>query len=185
MRTINAFIFLTLNGYYKGIHDDINWHIHGEEGNEFSQKQLEADNILLFGRKTYDMMSGFWPTKMAYDNFSIVAERMNNSEKVVISNTLLHAEWNNTSILNGNIVDQIRELKASPGKNITILGSGTLVTQLTDAGLIDEYEFLIDPIAIGKGTPIFSNMNNQLDLILVSSSVFHKSGAILLTYKRK
>lgn len=176
---------MTINGYFKGLNDDISWHIHGEEGNEFSENQLEADNILLFGRKTYEMMSSFWPTKMAYDNFPKVAERMNNSEKIVLTNSLTKADWQNTTILTGNTVDQIRQLKDTPGKNITILGSGTIITQLTDAGLIDEYEFLIDPIAIGKGTSIFENINTKLDLTLIDSKIFKKSGAVLLTYRRK
>lgn len=185
MRKINAFIFLTLNGYFKGLNDDISWHLHGEEGNEFSQKQLEADNILLFGRKTYDMMYSFWPTKMAYDNFPKVAERMNDSAKMVLTNSLTRADWHNTTLLTGNTVDQIRQIKETSGKNITILGSGSIVTQLTDAELIDEYQFLIDPIAIGCGTPIFNNINQQLELSFIDSQVFNKSGAILLTYRRK
>jgi len=185
MRKITAFVFMTLDGYFKGLHDDISWHIHGEEGNEYSENQLEADNILLFGRKTYEMMRGFWPTQMAYDNFPIVAERMNNSEKIVFSHSLKQADWQNTKIISQDAVELLRELKHSPGKNITILGSGTLVTQLTDACLIDEYEILIDPIAIGKGSSIFENITPKLHLSLVESKVFQKSGAILLTYRRQ
>ncbi|MFA6946444.1 MAG: hypothetical protein WC220_11145 [Pedobacter sp.] len=66
MRKITAFIFLTINSCYKGLNEDISWHIHGEEGNEFSENQLKADNILLFGRKTYEMMISFWPANRLY-----------------------------------------------------------------------------------------------------------------------
>lgn len=185
MRKIISFNFLTVNGYFKGLNDDTSWHLHNEEANEFSEKQLEADNILLFGRKTYDMMSGFWPTKMAYDSIPKVAERMNSSEKIVLSNSLTNASWQNTKVLTGNTIDQIRYLKSTPGKNITILGSGTVITQLTDAGLIDEYEFLIDPLAIGEGTPLFGNIKNKLELTLIEVKPFQKSGMILLKYGRK
>ncbi|HEY1060608.1 MAG TPA: dihydrofolate reductase family protein [Daejeonella sp.] len=185
MRKITAFMFLTINGRFKGPNEDISWHIHGEEGNEFSEDQLKADNILLFGRKTYEMMMSFWPTKMAYDSYPNVAERMNKSEKIVLSNSLRDADWQNTTILSGNTIEQIRELKNTSGKNITILGSGTIINQLTDAGLIDQYEFLIDPIAIGIGTPLFNNISSKLELALIESKLFKKSGAVLLIYARK
>lgn len=185
MRKITAFIFLTMNGYYKGLNEDISWHMHGDEGNEFSENQLQADNILLFGRRTYEMMMSFWQTKMAYDSYPKVAGRMNNSEKVVLSNSLLEAEWQNTKILSGNAIEQIRKLKNTVGKNITILGSGTIINQLTDAGLIDEYEFLIDPVAIGNGTALFENISTKIELSLIDNKIFKKSGAVLLVYRRK
>jgi dihydrofolate reductase len=185
MRKIVAFNFLTVNGHFKGLNEDISWHIHGDEGNKFSEKQLEADNILLFGRKTYEMMSGFWPTKMAYDTFPLIADRMNNSEKIVLTNTLKKVDWKNTTIVAGDAIEKIRQLKTTKGKNITILGSGTIINQFTDVGLIDEYEFLIDPLATGKGTSIFEGIKNKLDLILISSKTFKESGSVLLSYRRK
>ncbi len=185
MNKITAFTFLTINGFYKGLNDDISWHVHGEEGNKYSEDQLAAGNILLFGRKTYEMMNSFWPTQMAFDLYPKVAEGMNNAEKIVLSNSLTKASWQHTKIISDNVIDQIKQLKSTTSKNITILGSGSIVSLLTDAGLIDEYEFLIDPIAIGNGTPIFENINAQLTLKLVSTKVFDKSGQILLTYTSK
>lgn len=185
MRTLKAFCFLTLNGYYKGPEEDTSWHIHGPEGNEYSEQQLAADNLLLFGRKTYEMMHSFWPGEMAKIHFTVVAEKMNTAEKIVISNSLHQADWNHTRILRGNLKENIQALKLSPGKDITILGSGNIVTQLTEHGLIDEYEFLIDPLAIGQGTPLFQNINDTLHLSLTEHKVFRESGAVLLKYKRK
>lgn len=184
MRKISAFLFITLNGYFKGPGENIGWHLHGEEGNEFSEKQLEANNILLFGRKTYELMSSFWSSKMAYDSMQKIAERMNQSEKLVLSNRLVKANWQNTQIISGNGIDKIRKLKQSTGKNITILGSGSVVSDLTEAGLIDEYEFLIDPIAIGSGTTIFENLRTEMSLTLIESRVFKNSGSVLLKYHR-
>jgi dihydrofolate reductase len=184
MRTISAFNFLTINGFYKGINEDISWHIHGEEGNQYSIDSLQSGNILMFGRVTYEMMYSFWPTDTAYSMFPVVAEKMNASEKLVVSNSMNAASWHNSTIISGDIINQISELKNSPGKNISILGSGTLITALTDAGLIDEYELLIDPLAIGKGTPIFQNIKNTLNLELASSRVFEKSRSILLKYRK-
>jgi dihydrofolate reductase len=184
MRTISSFTFLTINGFYKGINNDISWHIHGEEGNQYSIDRLQSGNILMFGRVTYEMMFSFWPTEAAFSMFPTVAEKMNNSEKLVVSNSLHSASWQNSKIISGDIISQITQLKNTPGKNISILGSGTLITALTDAGLIDEYEFLIDPLAIGKGSPIFQNIENTLNLKFTESKVFEKSGSILLTYKK-
>jgi dihydrofolate reductase len=182
MRKLTVFNFITLDGYYKDLQDDISWHRHGGEESEYSEESLEAENILLFGRVTYEMMSGFWPTTEAIKNIPLVAERMNRSEKIVFSNKLKNAEWNNTSILSGDISSQIRALKNTPGKDLTILGSGTIVTQFADAGLIDGYEIMIDPVALGAGIPIFQGLKTKLDLKLVNSRIFG-SGVITLSYE--
>jgi len=185
MRKISAFVFMTLNGYYKGIDDDTSWHLHGEEGTSYSEKQLNAGDILLFGRKTYEMMAGFWPTKMAAEFYPVVAEGMNNAEKIVLSNSLQEVKWLHTQLMSGDTIKRIKELKKTPGKNITILGSGEIISQFADAGLIDEYLFLIDPIAIGKGTSLFEKLKNKLELTLKDSQIFKKSGSVLLTYVAK
>ncbi|WP_317899383.1 dihydrofolate reductase family protein [Aurantibacillus circumpalustris] len=184
MRKINSFTFLTLNGFYKGPGDDTSWHKHGEEESKFSEQQLEAGNILLFGKTTFEMMQSFWPTPMAAELFPKVAKGMNEAEKIVISNSLKKTDWKNTKILRGDIIKQIQELKASKGKNITILGSGSIVSLLTNAELIDEYQIMIDPVAITKGTAIFNNITTNLDLKLTESRVFKSSGTVLLTYKK-
>ena len=177
-------MFLTLNGFYKGAGDDTSWHQHGEEEAVFSEEQLQAGNILLFGKTTFGMMKSFWPTPMAAELFPIVAERMNEAEKLVISNSLKKAEWKNTKIIKGDIIKQIEKLKASAGKNITILGSGSIVTLLTNSGLIDEYQIMVDPVAIKKGSTLFSGIQSTLNLKLTHTRIFKKSGSVLLTYRK-
>lgn len=184
MRKITSFVFQSLNGFYKGAGEDISWHIHSDEGNDYSKKELQADDILLFGSVTYKMMYSFWPTETAYEHFPEVAERMNLSEKIVLSNSLNKAEWNNTSIFSGDTIAKIRMLKTTEGKDITILGSGKVVSSLTDAGLIDEYIIMTDPVALGEGTNIFSGIKNKLDLKFKSINTFTKSGVIVVTYLR-
>ena len=76
MRKITAFNFISINGFYKGSGEDTSWHEHGAEGNAFSEAQLEKGDILLFGRKTYELMKSFWPTKIAHETFPRVAEMM-------------------------------------------------------------------------------------------------------------
>ncbi len=123
MAKLKAFIFLTINGFYKGIGEDISWHQHNEEGAAFSEQQLSKGNILLFGRKTYEMMSSFWPSKMAAEAYPVVAAKMNSSTKFVISHSLQKATWQNTSIINGDVIEEIKKLKANSAEDITILGS--------------------------------------------------------------
>lgn len=185
MSTISAFLFLTVNGFYKGLNDDISWHDHGEEGDAYSREQLESGNILLFGRKTYELMYAFWPAPMAYNAFPEVATKMNQAEKIVLSNSLTIAEWQNTSVLSGDAITQIALLKNTPGKNVTLLGSGSIAAQLAQANLIDTFQFLVDPLAIGRGVSLFENLNGRLELELINSKVFPKSGKILLIYNRK
>jgi dihydrofolate reductase len=183
MRKITSFTFLTLNGYFKGENEDTSWHRHGEEENRYSEDSLQSDNILLFGRTTYEMMYSFWPTPMAAELFPEVAIGMNKAEKIVFSNTLKIAEWNNTTIMKGGIVEQIKNIKSGKGKDMAILGSGSIVAQFSDAGLIDTYKIMIDPVALGGGTTLFEGLNQKLDLRLVESRVFN-SGVVLLTYEK-
>ncbi len=183
MSKLKAFLFLSINGYYKGLNEDISWHQHNEEGAAFSEKQLSRGNILLFGRKTYEMMSSFWPSKMAADAYPVVAEKMNTSTKFVISNSLKKATWQNTSIIKNDVIDEIKKLKVNSEEDITILGSGSIVTLLSNELLIDEYELLIDPVALSEGHSLFQNMKYELRLKLLSQEVFPKSGSLLLKYE--
>src|SRR6478609_11232061 len=98
MNKLTSFTFITRNGFFKGLNEDTSWHPHGGEAARFANNASGADNILLFGRKTYEMMAGFWPTPMAAELFPMVAENMNKAEKIVCSNSLKKATWENTSI---------------------------------------------------------------------------------------
>ena len=182
MGKLIAYNFTTLNGYFKGVDNDISWHRHGEEENGFAADNLEAKATLLFGRVTYEMMAGFWPTSIAADNMPEVAKGMNEAEKIVFSTTLENVDWENTTLVKGDLIEAVRKLKAIPGKVMTILGSGSIITQLAEARLIDEYQFMIDPVAIGKGTPSFQGLTQKLDLKLTAHRVF-ESGVVLLSYE--
>jgi dihydrofolate reductase len=182
MRKLSVFNFTTLNGFYKGPNEDISWHKHGSQENEFASDKLQQENILLFGRVTYQMMAGYWPTQMAAENDPNMASQMNRAEKIVFSRTLMSADWQNSRIISDNIVEEIKKLKQEDGKDMTILGSGTIVTQFADHGLIDEYSIMIDPVALGEGTPVFKDLHKKLDLQLIGTDTF-KSGVVLLRYK--
>ncbi len=182
MGKLNSFTFITLDGYYKGLNEDISWNRHSAEENEYAGQGLGAQTTLLFGRVTYEMMASYWPTPMALENDPIVAKGMNRANKIVFSNTLKKPEWENTKVISGNIVEEIKRMKKKPGNDMTLLGSGSILTQFTDADLIDEYQVMVDPVAIGEGASIFKGLKNKLDLTLTDTRIF-KSGVVLLCYE--
>ncbi len=181
MGKLTVFNFVTLNGYYAGPGGDISWHRHGKEESTYAEEGAKSESILLFGRVTYQMMASYWPTPQAKKDLPGVAEGMNRSEKIVFSRTLRNADWENTRLIKDNLVDEVKKLKKGK-KDITILGSGSIVTQLAEAGLIDHYQIMVDPVALGSGIPIFNGMKKELDLQLTSTRAF-KSGVVLLTYE--
>jgi dihydrofolate reductase len=185
MRKLAVFNFMTLDGYFEGPKKgEYAWHKHlpSSEETEYAEDKVQYNNTLLFGRVTYDQMISFWPTENAIKMFPVVAKGMNKAEKIVFSNTIKKPEWNNTRVIKGNIVEEIRNLKNTAGKDMTILGSGSIITLFAENGLIDEFQFMIDPIAIGNGTPIFKGIKHQLNLKLISTKAF-KDGVVVLTYK--
>ncbi|MDD4969198.1 MAG: dihydrofolate reductase family protein [Paludibacter sp.] len=182
MRKVKAFIFITLDGYYAGEEGDISWHNHGHEENEYASRSMSAGDILLFGRVTYDMMQSYWPTPMAKMNDPVVAEGMNKSEKLVFSRTLKKTSWENSTLVKEDVVEELKRLKLQPGKDMTLLGSGSILKQLAEHGLIDEYQIMVDPVVIGSGVRLFEGIREQLNLKLVSTTAF-KSGVVLLCYQ--
>lgn len=182
MATLSSFTFLSLDGYYKGLNEDISWHRHGEEEGQFSVDSLQSENILLFGRKTFEMMASFWPTEMAAQQFPDVAKGMNKAKKLVVSNTIQKVNWSNTGIISGDFVAQLKQLKQNTSNNITILGSGQLLTALAAENLVDEYSIMIDPVAIGAGSSLFKGLAAPLQLQLTGTRMF-KSGVVLHNYK--
>jgi dihydrofolate reductase len=183
MRKLIVFNFVTLDSYFEGPKKgDISWHRHGAEENAYAAEGLKSGSTLLFGRVTYEMMASYWPTPAAIKNDPIVAAGMNKADKIVFSRTLKKAEWNNTRLVKDNIVEEVRKMKRMPGKDMTVLGSGSIVTQLAEQGLIDEYQIMVDPVVIGDGTPIFKGIKHKLDLKLTRTRTF-QSGVVLLCYQ--
>jgi dihydrofolate reductase len=182
MTKLSAFVFVTLNGCFKSLNEDISWHLHDAEENDYAAEMLKSGNMLLFGRKTYEMMASYWPTAMAIKNDPIVAKGMNSADKMVFSRTLKSAEWNNTKLVKDNIENEIRKMKLLQGMDMTLLGSGSILTQFAEQGLIDEYQIMVDPLIIGDGTPIFKDIKHKVNLELINTRTF-KNGVVLLCYK--
>src|SRR5216684_8729817 len=130
----------------------------------------------------YDLMASFWPTPLAAQSNPIVVERMNSLRKFVFSTTLEKVSWNNTTLFKGDLTTEVRKLKQEPGPNIVIMGSGSIVAQLADAGLIDEYQMVLNPLVVGNGRTLFEGVKKRLPMKLAKSRAFG-NGNIVLFYE--
>lgn len=180
MAKLSVFNFITLNGYYQGPNGDITWHRHGAEESEYAKEGANSMNTLLFGRRTYEMMAMYWPSPMAMQQSPDIAQGMNASPKVLFSRSLKNAAWQNTRIVSADPAAEIIRMKKE-GTNMTILGSGSIVTLCAEQGLIDEYKLMVDPVLIGGGTPLAGTLSRTVGLTLISTRAF-SSGVVLLTY---
>jgi len=183
MREIIVFNNVTLDGYFTDVKNDMSWaHRQDAEWNSFIAENSKGDATLLFGRITYEMMASFWPTPNALEMFPVVAERMNSLPKVVFSRTLDKATWNNTTLVKGDLATEVRRMKNEPGPNMVIMGSGSIVAQLAQEGLIDEYEIALNPIVLGKGRTMFEGIEEKLNLQLTKTRTF-SNGNVFLCYE--
>jgi dihydrofolate reductase len=179
MKKIIVFNMVSLDGFFAGVDGNINWHNVDKEFNEFAIKQTAEFGTLIFGRKTYDLMAGYWPSEETIKNDPIVAGLMNNTPKIIFSRNLQKAEWSNTELVKEIKADEIKKLKTSAQKDLAIFGSGQIVREFTRLGLIDEYRLMVNPVILGSGKPLFTD---PLKLKLLKSREF-KNGNILLTYE--
>jgi len=140
---------------------------------------MDCDAILL-GRTTYEMLASFWPYQTNDDMGP--ASKLNSVKKYVVSSKLKNVDWNNTTIINENIIEEIKKLKAQKGSEIQIEGSATLVKSLMEANLIDEFRFLVNPIIAGNGKRFFKDGMQTSGLKLINTQTLEK-GVIALCYQ--
>ena len=179
MQKLRVFESISIDGYFTDAHGDMRW-AHGNDDPEFAgwvAGNASSGGALLFGRKTYEMMASFWPTELAAQQMPEVAKGMNAAKKYLASKTLTPT-WNNTSLLRGELLESVRALKTSAGLGITLLGSGSVAAQLGAAGLVDEYQFVIVPLALGAGRTVFSSGRK---LRLLEQRAF-RCGNVVVTY---
>jgi dihydrofolate reductase len=184
VRRLIAFNSVTLDGYFAGRDGDLSW-AKGDmdaEFNAFVADNARSGGQLLFGRITYQLMESYWPTPQAMQSAPPVAERMNNLPKIVFSRTMEHASWNNTKLVKAGLADAIRKMKSESGDDMVILGSGSIVSQLTQDRLIDEYQFVLRPVVLGAGRTMFDGVNQKLPLRLTKTRTF-SNGNVFLSYE--
>jgi dihydrofolate reductase len=178
VRKIVAGLFISLDGVYEAPGE---WHFpyFNDEMGEAVQAQIDASDAMLLGRVTYQEFASYWPHQS--EDEVPLADHMNNTPKVVVSETLDSLDWQNSTLIKGNVVEELTRLKRQPGKNIGITGSGTLVASLLRAGLLDELRLLVHPIVVGKGKRLFATEDEPRGLRLADAQTF-STGVLNLTY---
>ena len=184
MRKLFSFLVTSADGYYAGPQDEFDWPNVDEEFNDFSVSQLNDVGTLLFGRITYEFMAGYWPSEAARTWDPIIAEMMNSVQKVVFSNTLTTADWENSTLVKDNVAAEVSRLKEMPGKDLAIFGSPTFTRSLLELGLLDELRIMVHPVLLGDGKSLFSGTKDRVQLELLRSMTFG-SGNVLLYYRPK
>jgi dihydrofolate reductase len=180
MRKLIVFNQITTDGYFTDRNGDMSWaHKNDPEWNEFVGGNAGGDGTLLFGRVTYQMMASFWPTPTAMQQMPEVAEGMNRLPKLVLSRSLREATWQNTKIVKD--LAELAAIKNEKGSDIVVLGSGNVVAQLAEQGLVDEYQLIVNPIALGAGRTLFDGVSKRVALKRTNERAF-KNGNVLICY---
>ncbi|HEX8997599.1 MAG TPA: dihydrofolate reductase family protein [Ktedonobacterales bacterium] len=182
MRKLWLLMNVSLDGYFEGPGHDISWTSSDYEA--FSPEGSNEVDALLFGRRTYELMKLFWPTPQAEERVPEVARFMNERRKYVVSHQPFEPGWSNVTVVSEDVLATIRRLKEQPGGSIAIFGSNNLCVSLMDAGLIDEFQIIVNPVALGEGTSMFKGLPAKAELTLAASQQF-KSGGVMLTYTPK
>jgi dihydrofolate reductase len=189
MKKVIVSMNVSLDGYISGPNCELDWHFDRwtPDMGEKLGTELSMTDIILLGRVTYEEMAKYWPcreTNMSCPRDDIAfAFMMNRHHKVVYSTTLQKTKWNNSTLIKGNIKDEIKALKQNgkENRNIIIYGSAKLVSALMQLGLIDEYQLWVHPIILGNGKPLFRKLKDKSSLKLLNTKIF-KSGVIFLHY---
>jgi dihydrofolate reductase len=125
------------------------------------------------------MMASFWPTPAAMETLPTVAEAMNNLPKVVFSRSLEKVSWKNTTLMKGDPATEVRKMKKESGQDLVVMGSGTIVSQLAQAGLIDELQIVVNPIVLGKGRTLFEGVKEKIALKRIKTRAFGNGNVVL------
>lgn len=192
MRKIVMFNWVSIDGYFAGPNGEIDWIIRDPEvdqalrqsGSDGDLPESGGSDTMLLGNVTYTLFENSWPPiakdPNAPEALHQMAEEVTRMTKVVFSLTRKEVTWENSKLVRGNLVEEVEELKQGEGSRILIFGSGTIVQQLTDAGLIDEYFIAVTPVVLGKGKSLFQDVEKR-NLQLLKARHFN-SGNVLLQY---
>ncbi len=198
MRRIVVFDNVTADGYFADTNGRLDWVIPSEEVFRAAADSNQAIDTMLFGRRTYDMFEQFWPH--ALDNPETapdphipgrraavnreMAVWINDTNKIVFSRTRQDVTWRNSELIRELEPKKIEAMKAGPGRDMIVFGSGSIVAQLTEHGLIDEYILVVNPILVGGGHSLLSGLSTRVPLDLRQATDC-KSGHVMLRYARR
>ncbi len=185
MGRISVYLQVSIDGYFAGPNGEIDWFKNNPdpEFEAFSLEQAQGNSTLLFGRTTYEMMAAAWPTDEAHEDQPGMADVMATSPKIVFSRSLHEVEqgprWQNVELRRDIHADALRDDE----RDFTTLGSGSIVQELTRLGVVDAYNFVVNPILLGRGKSAFAGIDTaELDLAEAHS---FKNGLVWLMYHRR
>ena len=184
MRKIIMLNRVSLDGFFAGANGEIDWFVPDPEVEKAAHEMMQPDTLLL-GRVTYQLFESYWPHVAMDPNAPkealVLANELAQMTKVVFSKTTLkEVTWENSKLVNGDLTEEVKALKLGEGADITIFGSGTVVQQLANEGLIDEYLITLTPVVLGTGKPLFRDVKN-INLELLETRNFG-TGNVLLHY---
>ena len=181
MRKIVVSEFISLDGVVEAPET---WHFPfiDDEAQALTNSRIAANTSLLFGRVTYDIFAGYWPNVPVTDAPDDIAKNLNSKPKFVVSNTLKKADWQNTTIISGDVAAGVAKAKQDGDGIMGVTGSITLIQTLLAAGLVDELQLMVHPIVLGHGMRLFKDGLDKIPLKLVDSKAF-KLGVVALTYQ--
>jgi dihydrofolate reductase len=197
MRRIVMFNWVTADGYFAGTSGDLDWVVPDEEQAQIAAKDISGFDTVLFGRRTYEMFEAFWGHVVVDNSGTVpdphhagrrssehgtIAIALNNMAKLVFSTTLDRLTWRNSRLLHKLDPHEIKSMKEQRGKNLIVFGSGSVVSQLTRYGLIDEYQFIVCPILLGSGRQLLGGVSRRLRLNLLEAKAL-RSGDVMLRYE--
>jgi len=196
-RKLMMFNRVTPEGFFADADGGLDWVVPEPGIDKAGAAAIPATDTVLFGRKTYEQFASFWPKVLASgENMNphgpgiggpemrAMAEGLTAMKKVVYSRTLTKAPWKNTQIVAKLDPAAVAAMKAQPGKDMIIFGSGSIVRLLTQHGLIDEYQFVVGPVLLGRGQMLFHDVSARTKLELVEARPY-PSGNLVLRYARK
>jgi len=186
MRKIISFMHMSLDGFVATTGGELSWVKVDQEIFSHVEKRVSQSDTALYGRVTYQMMEGYWPTAGdkpdASEHDRQHAKWYKNAHKLVLSNTIASTEHNHTTVINGNLVDKINQIKQQPGSDILLFGSPTATHALMQLNLLDGYWLFVNPVILGKGVPLFVDVPEKIKLNLLSTSSF-ACGVTALDYE--
>ena len=197
-RKIVAFDRISADGYFSAADGALDWAVPDADLDKGAAGKLGDSDAMLFGRRTYDMFESFWPHVLkdpatAPDphnpgrhtpEMRALAVWINSAKKIVFSTTRTEVSWTNSELRPDIVPREIEALKAQPGKTIMLFGSGSVVSRLSELGLIDEYQFVVCPVLLGGGRQLVSGMAGRLSLELLEARPF-TSGNVMLRFAPK
>jgi dihydrofolate reductase len=183
---------ISLDGYYAGPNGELDWTVEDPELDRYvmdpdlgqGEHNPAPPDTVVFGRVTYDLFEQYWPhvaaNPSAGEGERRMADALGAMSKVVFSTTRKDVTWQNSRLLPGNVAEEVRALKDG-GASMIIFGSGTIIRELADAGLIDEYQLIVSPRALGAGKTLFAG-GQPFGVSLLEARAFPGSGNVLLRY---